>query len=196
MNIAERIVNFHATNASAKLNASNKTAAVMRAAVLSASLKRRGREAESASYVAGRHTLLAQGSQGRRPLPLGQLLLLLVENEAMMLVAGRRQPKQSLQDDLNMSGRRKIGATGNERDALKGIIDDHRQMISSGQSFPGEHDISEQGRSDWCWPQWRRTVLAFFLIAGVAAQFRGADRIQPGGMRIATCQSRGTFLFG
>lgn len=34
MNIAERTVNFHATNASAKLNASNKTAAVMRAAVL------------------------------------------------------------------------------------------------------------------------------------------------------------------
>jgi LuxR family quorum-sensing system transcriptional regulator SolR len=34
MNIAERTVNFHATNATAKLNASNKTAAVMRAAVL------------------------------------------------------------------------------------------------------------------------------------------------------------------
>jgi LuxR family transcriptional regulator, quorum-sensing system regulator SolR len=34
MNIAERTVNFHATNATAKLNASNKTAAVMRAAML------------------------------------------------------------------------------------------------------------------------------------------------------------------
>jgi LuxR family quorum-sensing system transcriptional regulator SolR len=34
MNIAERTVNFHATNATAKLNASNKTVAVMRAAVL------------------------------------------------------------------------------------------------------------------------------------------------------------------
>jgi LuxR family transcriptional regulator, quorum-sensing system regulator SolR len=34
MNIAERTVNFHATNATFKLNASNKTAAVMRAAVL------------------------------------------------------------------------------------------------------------------------------------------------------------------
>jgi LuxR family transcriptional regulator len=34
MNIAERTVNFHVTNATAKLNASNKTAAVMRAAVL------------------------------------------------------------------------------------------------------------------------------------------------------------------
>ena len=31
MNIAERTVNFHATNATAKLNASNKTVAVMRA---------------------------------------------------------------------------------------------------------------------------------------------------------------------
>jgi LuxR family transcriptional regulator, quorum-sensing system regulator SolR len=34
MNIAERTVNFHANNAMVKLNASNKTAAVMRAAVL------------------------------------------------------------------------------------------------------------------------------------------------------------------
>jgi LuxR family quorum-sensing system transcriptional regulator SolR len=34
MNITERTVNFHATNAMAKLNAANKTAAVMRAGVL------------------------------------------------------------------------------------------------------------------------------------------------------------------
>jgi LuxR family quorum-sensing system transcriptional regulator SolR len=34
MNIAERTVNFHATNATGKLNASDKTSALMRAAVL------------------------------------------------------------------------------------------------------------------------------------------------------------------
>ena len=77
---------------------------------------------------------------------LGKFPALLVQDQPVMGVSGRRQSEQRLQQALDMGGREQIVAARHQRDALEGIVHHHGQMIGRGHLLARQHDVAEQQR--------------------------------------------------
>ena len=108
---------------------------------------RRRRAKPSAARIAAAVTpFAAQRGERRRAAALRQLAAVGVEHEAVVAIARRRQAEQRLQQAMDGGRGEQIAAAHDVGDALKRVVDRHRQMIARGEIPAAQDDVAPGGR--------------------------------------------------
>src|SRR5262249_54282676 len=104
--------------------------------------RRRALKPDYFSYTGCAYALRPQVAQGRRWIALGELLALGIEDQTMMVVGGRRQPQNLLQQAMN--GRRlvKIEAADDVRDALKRVVQHAGKVVACRRLLAAEDHVA------------------------------------------------------
>lgn len=92
--------------------------------------------------------MLAKRSQRRCAVSFGELVALLIQNQTMVRVGGRRQAKQGLQYPLGVRGRKEIIAARDQSHALFGIVHDDGEMIGGWHPLARDNEIARCVRID------------------------------------------------
>jgi hypothetical protein len=99
----------------------------------------------------------------------------------VVVVAGRRQAEQRLEQAVDVGGGEQVAAAHHVGDALRGIVDGDREMVAHRRVLAGEDDVAERSGSACTSPSPSRQRAG-------PGQPRGAGDVEPPGMRLVSAR--------
>ena len=98
---------------------------------------------ETLADVGRGKTVFAVSADGAGVVTFGQPLAPVVADQAVVVVAGRRQAEQALQQSVDRGGVEQVFAPDHIGDGLCGVVDHHGKMVGGAEIAPGEDDIAD-----------------------------------------------------
>lgn len=86
--------------------------------------------------------LFAEGGDGEGVVTFGEASAGVIADELVVMVGGRGEFEEGLEEAVNVGGGEEVCAPGDEGDFLGSVIDDDGEVVGGADVFSGENDVS------------------------------------------------------